>query len=188
MSREQAKTLLTSLGISEPTDEQITAYLNSVNGEVQKEKENSKKYKEDADKLKDVQKQLDDIQNANLSDLEKVNKTLEEANAKIAALETEKALATSRNNAMEKFKITSEQASKVIKDDGTLDYDALGGIIAEKEKASADAKFKEIAGNQNNPNGASNNNENKTADVLNAEKITFGGVSKDAKSARDYYA
>ena len=36
MTREQAKQNLISIGVAEPTDEQISSYLNQVNGETQK--------------------------------------------------------------------------------------------------------------------------------------------------------
>lgn len=45
MTREQAKKNLVALGVEEPTDEQVTNYLNQHNGEV-------KKYQEDAEKWK----------------------------------------------------------------------------------------------------------------------------------------
>ena len=36
MTREQAKQNLISIGISEPTDEQVSNYLNQLNGETKK--------------------------------------------------------------------------------------------------------------------------------------------------------
>ena len=39
MNRQQAIENLKSLGIEEPTDEQVTAYLNTVHGESKKEKD-----------------------------------------------------------------------------------------------------------------------------------------------------
>ena len=43
MTREQAKQKLISFGVAEPTDEQISDLLNSVNAETKKEKETEKK-------------------------------------------------------------------------------------------------------------------------------------------------
>lgn len=54
---------------------------------------------------------------------------------------------------MTNFKITADQAKKIVNDDGSLDYTELGKIMSEKETAAAQAKEKEIAGNQANPNG-----------------------------------
>lgn len=190
MTREQAKQNLIALGISEPSDEQVSNYLNSVNGEVQKEKEKNAQYKADADKVKDLQKQLDDIEASKLSDMEKLQKQVEQLTNDNADLKKKDAIRTQRADAMAKFKITSEQSNLVVKDDGSFDMDALGQIISEKETASANAKEQEIANNSSNPGGGSaggKKEDEKPADVANAESITFGGVSKDAQSARDYY-
>lgn len=87
MTREQAKVKLVSFGISEPTEEQITSLLNSVMDESKSEREKADKYKSDAEKTLELQKQLDEIQMQGLSDVEKVNKDLESANARIAELQ-----------------------------------------------------------------------------------------------------
>ena len=50
MTRAEAKQQLISLGIAEPTEEQITNLLNSVNAETQKEKQRADALKADADK------------------------------------------------------------------------------------------------------------------------------------------
>ena len=87
MTREQAKANLVALGIAEPTDEQVTSYLNTVNGETKKEKDRADKYKLDADKAGELQKKLDEIANQNLSEVEKANKATEEALSQVAALQ-----------------------------------------------------------------------------------------------------
>ena len=51
MTREQSKTFLVSLGITEPTEEQITNHLNSVNKEIKSEKDRADKFKAEADKV-----------------------------------------------------------------------------------------------------------------------------------------
>ena len=50
MTREQAKQNLISIGVAEPTDEQVSNYLNQVNGETKKEKDRADGYKAKADK------------------------------------------------------------------------------------------------------------------------------------------
>ena len=84
--REQAKENLKTLGVAEPTEEQVTNYLNQVGGETQKEKELANKYKTDALKVADLQKKLDELNDANLSEIEKANKATETANRKGIAL------------------------------------------------------------------------------------------------------
>ena len=155
MTREQAKQKLISFGNAEPTEEQITEFLNTVGAETKKEKERADALKAKADKADELQAELDELNSKGLSDLEKVTKDLEKANNKVAELEKAQAIATQRNSVVEKFKVTAEQAKQIVKDDGSLDYDVLGQIISDKETAAATAKEQEIANNAGNPGGGS---------------------------------
>lgn len=187
MSREQAKQNLVALGIAEPTDEQVTNYLNKVNGEIQKEKDKAAEYKEKAEKADELQKKLDDMEAGNLSEIEKANKALEAANKTIADMQKSNAIRDQREAAMTNFKITAEQAKTIVKEDGSLDYAELGKIMSEKETAAAQAKEQEIAKGSTNPGGGSaGGSESKTADVENAEKITFGNTSA-SEEAKNHY-
>ena len=180
MTREQARQKLISFGVAEPTDEQISDLLNSINAETKKEKDRADGYKAKADKADELQTQLDKLNNQNLSDIEKANKALETANNRIAELEKAQTIATQRNSVAEKFKVTSEQAKQIVKDDGSLDYDVLGQIISDKEKAAATAKEQEIAKNATNPGGGSagGSNEPKTTAEKIAQKM-FGGQKQE---------
>ena len=173
MSREQAKQKLVSLGISEPTEDQITDFLNTIGAETKKEKDRADGLKAKADRADELQTQLDEINNQNLSDLEK-------ANNRIAELEKAQAIATLKNTVVEKFKVTSEQANQIVKEDGTLDYDVLGQIISDKEAAAATAKEQEIANNATNPGGGGAGGAGK--EKSKAEQIAtnlFGGKKQD---------
>ena len=178
MTREQAKQNLISIGVAEPTDEQVSNYLNQVNGETKKEKDRADSYKAKADTADDLQKQLDEIQAGNLTELEKANKALETANQQIADLQKSNAIRDQREAAMTNFKITAEQAKTVVKDDGSLDYTELGKIMSEKETAAAQAKEQEIAKHQDIPGGGSNQDSGKTE----AEKIAASLISSNSKS------
>ena len=188
MTREQAKQNLISIGVAEPTDEQVSSYLNQVNGETKKEKDRADGYKAKADTADSLQKQLDDLQAGNLTELEKANKALETANQQIADLQKSNAIRDQREAAMTNFKITAEQAKTVVKDDGSLDYTELGKIMSEKETAAAQAKEQEIAKNQEIPGGGSagGSNKEKTADVENAEQITFGNPAANEEAKNHY--
>ena len=59
MTREQAKQVLIGFGIEEPSEEQVTKYLDSVETETKKVKEKNTSLKEKADKADDLQKELD---------------------------------------------------------------------------------------------------------------------------------
>lgn len=188
MTRAEAKQKLISFGIAEPTEEQISELLNSINAETQKEKQRADGYKADADKAAELQAELDRINAEKMTDAEKQAADLKKANDRIAELEKAQSLSAQRNSVVEKFKVTSEQAKQIVKDDGSFDYDVLGQIISDKEAAAATAKEQEIAGKAGNPNGASNstNPNEKPDDVKNAESITFGAVAAE-QTAKDYY-
>lgn len=79
MTREQAKKNLIALGVAEPTDEQITGYLNQHNGEVKKVQEDADKWKKEAEKAEGLQTKLDEIEQQNLTELEKEKKAREAA-------------------------------------------------------------------------------------------------------------
>ena len=70
MTREQAKQVLIGFGIEEPSEEQVTKYLDSVESETKKVKEKNTSLKEKADKADDLQKELDDLKAQNMTDAE----------------------------------------------------------------------------------------------------------------------
>lgn len=140
MTRAEAKEVLISCGVAEPTEEQITNFLNAHNKDVQKQKDIAEQYKEKADKADGLQKQLDEIEESKLSESEKSNKALEASNAKIAELEKQIQNMTFKNQLAQKG-IIGEEADKLLKADGTLDIETLGSIIADREaKAKAQAE------------------------------------------------
>lgn len=190
MTREQAKQNLISIGVAEPTDEQITNYLNQVSGETKKEKDKVAELKAKADKADELQTKIDELEAGNLTEIEKANKALEEANKTIADMQKKNAIRDQRESIMESLKITAEQAKAVVKDDGSYDNSELGKIMSEKETASAQAMEKKIADGGTNPGGGSGSGsgsgEEKTADVLNAESISFGNATASAETKNHY--
>lgn len=186
MTRAEAKQKLISYGIAEPTEEQITDLLNSINAETQKEKQRADAYKADADKAKDLQDELDRINAEKMTDGERQAKELEKANNRIAELEKAQQLITQRNSVAEKFNVTAEQAKQIVKDDGSFDYDVLGQIISDKEKAAATAKEQEIAGKAGNPNGASGGGADNKSTAENIATKLFGGQKQENNILKHY--
>lgn len=169
------------------TDDQITNLLNQNNSEVATEKNKAKQYREKAGTADELQKKLDELEAGQLTEVEKANKALEAANQQIAELQKNNAIRDQREAAMTNFKISAEQAKTVVKDDGSLDYESLGKIMSEKENAAAQAKEKEIAGMQDVPGGGSaGGGKDKTADVENAEQITFGNPASNSDAKNSY--
>ena len=190
MTREQAKQKLISFGVAEPTDEQISDLLNSINAETKKEKDRADGYKAKADKADELQSQLDELNSQNMTEVEKATKALESANQKIAELEKRDVIRTQRANAMEKFGLTAEQASKVVTDDGATDYEVLGQIFADSKKSAIAEYEKQKLDNTPNPGGTKvgSDNEKNEAEKI-AERIgkNLAGTNENAKSIVDSY-
>lgn len=182
MTREQAKQKLISLGVEEPTDGQISDYLNSINEALKGEREKAKGYKEKAEKADELQSQLDELNSQNLSETEKAAKELEKANQKIAELEKRDAVRTQRATAMEKFGITAEQASKVVTDEGMTDYEVLGQIFSDSKKNAVAEYEKQALEKTPNPGGSNGPaGDQKTT----AEKIVESLYPADKKENND---
>lgn len=181
MNREQATANLKSIGIEEPTQEQITNYLNQVNGETKREKDRADKYKADAELTAQLQAKIDEINNANLSELEKANLQTETANKKIAELEKDIKIMNLKTSLAENG-IVGEDADNIVNglSAGTLDANALGSLISKKVELAVAEKEKEFLLNTPNPNGGTGNPDEKTDAEKLAEKIggTIGGYNK----------
>ena len=161
------------------TDEQITNLLNQNNSEVAREKNKAGKDKEELARLKEVEKEYNKFKEQGMSENEKTVKALESANQKIAELEKRDIIRTQRANAMEKFGLTAEQASKVVTDDGATDYEVLGQIFADSKKSAIAEYEKQKLDGTPNPGGSTGGSgaEKTTAERL-VEKY-YGGQKQE---------
>lgn len=191
MTREQAREALKSYGVAEPTEEQITNYLNTVNGEVKKEKDRADRLKAEADKVTELQKQLDEINGKSMTDIEKAQKEAQTANERAASLEAE--LKRMKWNAeLAKAGVEAENVEKFFNENGEVDFAVLGQIISGARAAGAANKEAEIAGKATNPGGGtqqSGGHDDKTEAEKMAEVIgkTLGGNSKESADILSQY-
>lgn len=173
MTREQCKALLVTMGIAEPTEEQITSFLNSVNKEVKSERDRAEKFRTEAEKVTDLQKQLDEINSKGLSEVERANKATEDALKKVAELEKNiKVMQTQKQLA--ELGIVGESADKFFDSEGNVDFSVLGQILSDTKKNAATEKEKELAGNAGNPGGQGGSNgggEEKSEGAIYAERF-----------------
>ena len=189
MKREEAKANLIALGVAEPTDEQVTNYLNQLEGETNGLKTKISKIEKDAQNVAELQKQLKELQDSKLTDEEKALKEAEEKSQRIADLEKQVTAMTLKSQLAEQG-IVGDAADQLIESSANgLNVELLGQIIKAREEAAAKKKEEEIANNSTNPNGgAANGEEAKPDDVLNAEamKDVFGSKPADADK-QNYY-
>ena len=172
MKREE----LIAMGISEENADKIMADYGST---VQKANAKAEQYKAKADKADELQSQLDELNSQNMTEVEKATKALESANQKIAELEKRDLIRTQRANAMEKFGLTAEQASKVVTDDGATDYEVLGQIFADSKKSAIAEYEKQKLDGTPNPGGSTGGSgEEKTTAERLVEKF-YGGQKQE---------
>lgn len=191
MTRLQAKDFLISLGIEEPTDEAVSNYLNSVNGEIKKEKDRAEQYKKDADKVAELQKALDELNSANLSDIEKANKMTETAQNEVAELKRQIAQMNTKNSLLANG-LTDDEANKVIEslNGGSFDASIIGSIIADRQKSAIAEYEKKNLQSTPNPDGGNGGEEPKAKTdmdiAVELAKTSLGGADKSADIVNAY--
>lgn len=190
MTRDDAKKALVALGLNDVTEEQITSYLNTLNGAIKSEKDRADRLSKEAEKVSELQKQLDEINDKGLSEVEKANKATENAMKRVAELEKNiKTMQTQKQLA--ELGIVGESADKFFDADGNLDFSVLGQILSDtKAKAAAD-KEAELAGKAGNPgeggNGGNGDGEEKTVAETYAESYAKN-VAASNKATNDALA
>lgn len=173
MSRAEAKKLLISLGIEEPTDEQVTNYLNSVGGEIQKEKDKAKSESAELERLKAIEKEFEDSKNASLTEAEKYQKEIQkfQEQAKKTALELNK---TKAESILVKAGLPTDNLTSLL--DGIVHEDtektvALATSLGELFKSQTEATEKKVK-----------------ADILNSTPAPQGGVGTTTTTKEQFKA
>lgn len=207
MTREQAKQVLIGMGIEEPSDEQVSKYLDSVTGEVKKEKDKNASLQEKANKAADLEKELEELKQQNMTDAEKaeLERQKEKAANEKRISDLESALATSQREALT-GKITSIFAnagmqgdayvgaikafSNMNKEDALKEAQTFVDGISEVNKTTLDtakaAWEKEALENTPNPGGgAGNSNETKKSDASEYAKAYSARMNPEIKPADD---
>lgn len=195
MKREEARANLVALGVTEPTEEQITNYLNQFASETNSLKTQVAEAQKNAQNVEDLKKQLKDLQDSKLTDEERAEKEQKEKDDKILELENQVKAMELKGKLAEQG-ITGEDADKLIasSNGGSLDVELLGQIIKSKEEAAAKSKEEEIAKGSTNPGGGNGGSagkdgeDDKPVDVQNAEAMAnlFGHKTDDDKQ-KNYY-
>ena len=189
MTREEAKQNLIALGIAEPTDEQVTSYLNQFHNQQKPNPTPAPTPTPTPAPAPTPQPNpTPEPTPGSGEDIETLKNQIEE-------LRRENVKKDIRAYAAEKG-LTGEQAEKVLagfKDDLELAkaaIDSMSEIISARETSAAQAKEKEILDNSTNPGGGSGGSgggkDDKPDDVKNAEQITFGNKAAN-QSEKDYY-
>lgn len=189
MTREEAKQNLIVLGIAEPTDEQVTSYLNQFHNQQKPNPTPAPTPTPTPAPAPTPQPNpTPEPTPGSGEDIETLKNQIEE-------LRRENVKKDIRAYAAEKG-LTGEQAEKVLagfKDDlesAKAAIDSMSEIISARETSAAQAKEKEILDKSTNPGGGSGGSggggDDKPEDVKNAEQISFGSKAAN-QSEKDYY-
>lgn len=189
MTREEAKQNLIVLGIAEPTDEQVTSYLNQFHNQQKPNPTPAPTPTPTPAPAPTPQPNpTPEPTPGSGEDIETLKNQIEE-------LRRENVKKDIRAYAAEKG-LTGEQAEKVLagfKDDlesAKAAIDSMSEIISARETSAAQAKEKEILDKSTNPGGGSvgsgGGKDDKPDDVKNAEQISFGNKAAN-QSEKDYY-
>mgnify|MGYP005789669509 CR=1 FL=1 len=189
MTREEAKQNLIEIGITEPTDEQVTSYLNQFHNQPKPNPTPAPTPTPTPAPSPMPQPNPTPEPTPGSGD------DIETLKNQIAELQRENVQKDIRAYAAEKG-LTGEQAEKVLagfKDDlesAKAAIDSMSEIISARETSAAQAKEKEILDKSTNPGGGSGGSgggkDDKPEDVKNAEQISFGNKAAN-QSEKDYY-
>ena len=189
MTREQAKQNLIGFGIAEPTDEQITNYLNQIGAETKSYKDKLASVGGKDDRIAELEKELEKLNKQNMSDLELANAERDKALSSVANLEKQIEQMITKTE-LAKLGITGEVADTLVSGNGKLDFATLGQIISDREKNAVSEYEKKALENTPNPSGSKGKEE---PQKTQAEQIaeTLGKVasatSKTSESIIDSY-
>lgn len=193
MTREQAKANLIGFGITEPTTEQIDAYLNQIGGEIGREKTRAERYKTEADKAAELKAQLDALNEQNMSELDKAKKAAETSESELTKLRKELE-AMKFAKALAEEGITGEDADAILSaiDSGDMVgmISRFGSVIKTSSGAAASAKEQELLNSTKSPEGASGSaGETKsTAETIAAKLAQSAKANTDgANSVLSHY-
>lgn len=186
MTRTEARDFLIQLGVAEPTEAQITLYLNTANANRQPAPQPAPQSNEELKRLKGIEQQYNDLldkQNGVGDQIAELNQKLNRR-AAISILE--------KNGFVEDdYKDFIDSLIGGTEEETTKRAEALAKAMTGKldnQKTSLEQQFEaEKKKWTPNPNGTGGSGEEKPADIKNAESISFGGLAKDAQSSRDFY-
>lgn len=188
MTREQVKELF-----PDATEEQIKGLLNINGADIEGAKKDNVDPKE-LKRLQGIETEYNKLKDADLTDAEKIQKALQDA-------EASKLEFTKKSNRLDVEKIlvgaglTEEDYKDLI---DTLVSDdaekskaaatAFAGLVSKQKEAAVQKTKEEMMDGTQTPDGDGGSKEDgKTEDVKNIENMSFGGIDKDAQTARDYY-
>lgn len=184
IKREEVKQKLINMGVAEPTEEMVNDYLSTISNELKSAEDKATRYKAEADRVKDLERELKEMTDANLSDVEKANKAMEEARAEVESLKlTVKQMNLQKSLA--EIGIVGDDAEGLF-ENGELNTTKLGEILSSREKNAVAAYQKETLNNTPSPQGGKNEDDVKP-EVEYAKEYVARNSSGNTQSIINQY-
>ena len=184
MTRKEAEQNLIGFGIAEPTDEQITNYLNQIGAETKSYKDKLASVGGKDDRIAELEKELEKLNKQNMSDLELANAERDKALSSVANLEKQIEQMITKTE-LAKLGITGDVADTLVSGNGKLDFATLGQIISDREKNAVSEYEKKALESTPNPSGSKGKEEpTKTEAEQIAENLgkVASASSKDSEA------
>lgn len=186
MTRAEAKDFLIQLGVAEPTEAQITLYLNTANANRQPIQQVQPQNTDELVRLRGIEQQYNTLLGQQNDDGDKIAELNQRLNRKTAISILEK-----HGFVESDYKDFIDSLIGGTEEETTTRAEALANAMKGKldaQKTSLEQQFEEEKKTWTpDPNGAGGSQEEKPADVKNAESINFGGLAQNAQSSRDFY-
>lgn len=186
MTRDEAKQFLINSGVVEPTDDSISNLLNTIQKSVKSAEDRATHYKTEADKVKDLVKELDEIKGQNMTEVEKLQKELEDTTKRLS--QSEKTVKDMQMKAaLAEIGISGTDTEELFNETGELNTSKLGEIISLREKNAVAAYQKDALNNTPSPEG-NGGDDKSTPDVEYAkEYVARANSNANAQSIVDSY-
>ena len=184
MTRKEAEQNLIGFGIAEPTDEQITNYLNQIGAETKSYKDKLASVGSKDDRIAELEKELEKLNKQNMTELELERAEKDKALSSVANLEKQIEQMITKTE-LAKLGITGEVADTLVSGNGKLDFATLGQIISDREKNAVSEYEKKALENTPNPSGSKGKEEpQKTEAEQIAENLgkSASATSKDSEA------
>ena len=184
MTRKEAEQNLIGFGIAEPTDEQITNYLNQIGAETKSYKDKLASVGGKDDRIAELEKELEKLNKQNMTELELERAEKDKALSSVANLEKQIEQMITKTE-LAKLGITGEVADTLVSGNGKLDFATLGQIISDREKNAVSEYEKKALENTPNPSGSKGKEEvEKTEAEQIAENLgkSASATSKDSEA------
>lgn len=180
-TRETVRQHLIDLGVSEPSEDAITNFLNVASKEIKNAKDEADRNKASAARVKELEEQLDTLNSQNMTEVEKANKATEDALKQVSALK-KTVMQMQRAKELAEIGIVGDEAEAMFNEDGSLNVSKLGEIITGREKTAVANFEKDALLKTPNPEGGKPDNDDDKGDPIVNDVVKSVAESVKAKT------